>query len=139
MKKPSYIKDNQIEQIPNFYVSNRDYAFLVLGWCNFMIRPFIKPFSDLDYSHKFYITNDDEEKYMMRVRSISVHKDVCEAIDESNYTKILPEAETQTLNVVRLRAAKALTGPRVRKYISKHGTEPQVMVIEVEPYIDPRE
>jgi len=136
-KKQGHEKQN--EDILNFYMSNKDYAFLVLGWCKFMIRPYITPFSNLKYSQKFYISNDDEEKYLMRVQNISIYKNICEAIDKFNYTKILPESHTLTLNMARMLAVKTLIGPRFHKYKEKHGIEPPVMIIELEPYKDPRE
>jgi hypothetical protein len=122
-----------------FYVSTKDYRFLVLGWCKFLIRPYMKPFSELERSHKFFISSDDGEQYVMRVRNVRKYDDICQAIDEANYTSMVPEAETMSLNRVRMYAMTYFNGPRTRAYKREHGVEPAVMVIEVEPYQDPKD
>lgn len=123
----------------NFYVSNTDFRFLVLGWSKYLIRPFVKPFSELNYNSKFLITNDNENQYLMRVRNIGVFDKIVEAVDEFNYTKVIPDAQIMSLDLVRIKVISMLNTPTTRKYKQKHGVDPKIMVIEVEPYMDPKE
>lgn len=123
----------------NFYVSNTDFRFLVLGWCKYMIRPFVKPFSELKYNSQFLITNDYEDQYLMRVRDVKVFDSVVEAVNETNYTKVIPDAQIMPLDLVRLKVVSMLQSPRARRYKQKHGVEPKIMVIEAIPFKDPKE
>jgi len=123
----------------NFYVSNTDFRFLVLGWCKYMIRPFVKPFRELKYNSQFLITNDNEDQYLMRARDVKIFDTIVEAVNETNYTEVIPNAQLLPLDVVRLNVVGMLQSPRARQYRRKHGVEPKIMLIEVFPFKDPKE
>lgn len=123
----------------NLYVSNLDFRFLVLGWCKYLVRPCVKPFSQMKYNSKFVIINDNENKYIMRVCDVKLLDNVGEAVNHTNYTNILPNSQTMSLDLVRMKVLAQLQSPKTKKYKVKHGNDPKVMVIEVEPFIDPKE
>lgn len=75
----------------------------------------------------------------MRVRNIGVFDKIVEAVDEFNYTKVIPDAQIMSLDLVRIKVISMLNTPTTRKYKKKHGVDPKIMVIEVEPYMDPKE
>lgn len=122
----------------NFYLSALEYRHAVMGWCSYLIRPYVEPFNGLKYSDKFAIKGE-EGAYICRVDDVSVFEDVFEAVNESNYRTVWPDATLMTLDRVRYLASVQVYNNRYRQHIKKYGLPPKVMLIRYSLYKDPRD
>lgn len=122
----------------NFYLSAVEYRYAVLGWCSYLIRPHVEPFSRLKHGDKFVIKGEEGE-YICRVDDVSVFEDVTEAVTESNYRVVWPDATLLSLDRVRFLASTQVYNNRYRQHIKKYGLPPKVILLRYSLYKDPKD
>lgn len=120
-----------------FNLSINDYRHAVMGWCKFLIKAFVEPYSKLEYGSKFVIKGENGE-YICRVDDVSVFDSLAEAVNEDNYRRVWPDASLMSLDRVRYLASIQVYNSRYREHIRKHGAVPKVMVINYSLHTDPR-
>lgn len=126
------------QEIVNFYLSAFEYRYAILGWCSYLIRPNVEPFSKLKHGDKFVIKGEEGE-YICRVDDVSVFDDVSETVTESNYRVVWPDAALLSLDRVRFLASVQVYNNRYRQHIKKYGLPPKVMLIRYSLYKDPKD
>jgi hypothetical protein len=127
------------QDVVSFYLSALEYRHAVLGWCSYIIRPNVEPFSKLKHSDKFKIIGENSEYYICRVDDIKVYEDVSEAVNESNYRSVFPDGSLMSIDRVRFMVSIQVYNNRYKQHIKKYGLPPKVAVIKFSLYNDPKE
>lgn len=127
------------QDIVSFYLSTHEYRYAVLGWCSYLVRPNVAPFSELKHGDKFKICGETEtDYYVCRVDDVAVFEDVSEAVNEHNYRMVYPDGTVMTLDRVRYLISMQVYNNRYRQHIKKYGNPPKVMVLKYSLYCDPK-
>ena len=126
------------QQIVSFNLSVNEYRHAVMGWCSYLIRPFVEPFSKLKHCDKFKISGEGGY-YICRVDEISVFEDIAETVTQDNFRRVFPDASLMTLDRVRYLVSTQVYNNRYRQHIRKHGVPPKIMLIRYSLYNDPKE
>ena len=126
------------QEIVSFYLSAMEYRYAVLGWCSFLIRPHVEPFSRLKFSDKFLIKGEEGE-YVCRVDDVRVFDDVTDAVTETNFRMVWPNASLLSLDRVRFLVSTQVYNNRYRQHIKKYGLPPKIMLIRYSLHKDPKD
>lgn len=132
---------NKVKKAPRhvvFNLSTLEYRHAVLGWCSYLIRPFIEPFDTLSHSDRFTIRSEDGE-YICRVNDVKVFNDIFDTITPENYRVVWPDSLLLTVDQVRYKACQQVCNSTFRQHIKKHGLPPRVMLIRYSLYRDPKD
>lgn len=121
-----------------FNLSALEYRHAVLGWCSYLIRPCVTPFSDLRYSDRFTIRSEDGE-YICRVDDVKTFDDVFDAITLDNYRTVWPDSILMSLDQVRYKASIQICNSRYRQHIKEHGLPPKIVLIRYSLHKDPKD
>jgi hypothetical protein len=122
-----------------FNLSALEYRHAVLGWCSYLIKPFVDPFDTLRYNDRFTIRNEDGEEYVCRVDDVKVFNDIFDTITPENYRVVWPDSLLLNIDQVRYKACLQVCNSRFRQHIKQHGLPPKVMLIRYSLYIDPKD
>lgn len=120
------------------YLSRDDYRFLILGWCKYLIRPRVPPFTKLAYGSRVQLISDDTS-YIVRVLGVQSYDCITEAVTERNYKSLVPSSEVMTLLGAQFSATRFIGGQHVKDYMKAHGKHPGVLVIKLDIDSDPKE
>ena len=122
-----------------FNLSAQEYRHAVMGWCSYLIRPFVDPFDTLRYNDRFTIRNEDGETYVCRVDDVKIFNDIFDTITPENYRVVWPDSILLKLDQVRYRACLQICNSRFRQHIKEHGLPPKIMLIRYSLYRDPKD
>lgn len=126
------------QSMVSFNLSVNEYRHALMGWCSYLIRPYIEPFSNLKHCDKFKISGDDGY-YVCRVDDINVYDDLIETVTRDNFRKIYPDASLMSLDHVRYMVSLQVYNNRYKQHIKKYGVPSKIMLIKYSLYNDPKE
>lgn len=110
-----------------------------MGWCKFIIKPFLEPYTELKWMSKIEIVGEEGETFILACRNVQCYDSIIDAVNPDNYSRVVPGGEIMTLECARYLASLMIAGPRSKAFFAKHNRMPKVLVIEVMPYDDPKE
>jgi hypothetical protein len=112
----------------NFNLSRKDFLYAVMGWCKFLIRPFIEPYTELKIMDYIYI-NGEEGSYIGRVEKIELFDNLNEAITPTNLISIFPDSTVVNIEKARYLSSIQLYNKKYKLYKKENGVSPKILVI----------
>ena len=136
-KKDHRYGDKTINNMITFNLSNQEFSHAILGWCKYLIRPYIKPYTMLKIFDDFLISGE-ENKYICRVDNIQLFDNINETITHENCNKVWFDSAILSLERVRYLASLQIFNKRYKDYYKVHGIHPKIALIKYSLHKDPR-
>lgn len=124
-------------KIVKFNLQDEEYIHFVMGWCRFIIRPYVKPYTNMEMFDKFKISNN-KNYYYCKVSNISLFDKLEEVITEQNYTTICYNTMHLSFKQAKNLAALRVYNSKYKDYYKENGKLPKIMLMEFRLFEDPK-
>lgn len=121
----------------SFNLSRKDFSHAVMGWCKFLIRPYLEPYTDLKVMDYIYI-NGEEGSYIGRVEKLELFDNVQEAITPVNFLQMCPDSTIVNVERAQYLTSVQIYNKKYKHYKEENGVSPKILVIRYSLIKDPK-
>ena len=121
----------------SFNLSTKEFSYAIMGWCKFLIRPYIEPYTKLKLMDRFKICGE-ENYYICRVEGLNLFDTLEEAITPENCRKVWFDSAILSLHHIQQLASLQVYNRRYKEYVKQTGTKPRILLIHYSLNKDPK-
>ena len=121
----------------SFNLSEKDFSYAVMGWCKYLIRPYVEPYTGLKVMD--YITIKGEEgSYIARVEETTLYESLTNLLKPDNFIRYCPDSTIVNVNQAIRLLSLQVYNRKYKEYKKQHGVAPKIIVIRYGLIKDPK-